>query len=273
MTGVQTCALPIFHDNSAVQDSCNKYLAMSELHPAFRAKLLSYKATALSFWVSERERKTGISAENTPYKQQYRMIDSLILSAAETYPSTKTENYCLAYDFFKERNPDDYTNYLDSIIHYGYKPQMHALTMNLDFYSGLNNWAGVEICGLFYDRFSRVGQKQNRKKIKPDVYCPYSCSVLSFGFRQNLFRQNEWAVNFSPVSGSWMWVNARPFNLVYYAGIPGGAIAYSPEIGIHIWNVMVNYAFNLYIGEPHPEAEGRMINIKLQIPVKKFRSN
>jgi hypothetical protein len=103
---------------------------------------------------------------------------------------------------------------------------LHAITLNADFYSGKNNWAGVEVGGIFYDRFSRVGQKVNGKKVNPDIYYPYSCSILCLGFRQNLSQPNSWAVNFSPVSGSWMWVNLRPFNLVYYSKASSGLIAY-----------------------------------------------
>lgn len=255
-------------DNFAVRDSCDKYLQREPLTPSFRSKLIGYKALAISFWTEEKERVLKRENSAPLFMKEYRQIDSLFLLAAETYPRNKTEYYCLGYEFFKERDPDEFTNYRDSIIRYGFKPPLRGLALNIDFLSGQNAWLGVEAGGFFYDRYSRVGQKINGKKVNPDVYFPYSCDVLTFGFRKILNNKNMWGINFSPVSGSWMWLNIRPFNVVYYSTPKGNSIAYNPEIGIRFWYFFLNLSHHFFVNESAPDISKNMFNFKMQIPLK-----
>ena len=256
-------------DNQRVKDSCDKYLSLKNLSPNFRSRLLGYKANAISFMIDEERRKSPNAIAN--YKKEFDEIDELFKEAATTYPLRKTEYYCAAYEFFKDKENDDYGFYLDSIIKYGYKPEMKAIGITADFYAGKRQWIGSEIGLFYYDQFCRVGQKIKGKKIEPDNYYPYSCNVLHVGLRKSL-NDNAWCLNFSPLSGSYLWVNIRPFNLCYYFTPAGNTLCYSPEAGIHVWFFYFNYCKSFSLNEDLNGIEGDLFNIKLQIPVKKFKN-
>jgi hypothetical protein len=256
-------------DNQRIIDSCDKYLKSENLSNNFKSRIYSYKAMAISFMIDEEIAEDPKTKRN--FFRKFSDIDELFKEAATLYPLRKTEYYCFAYEFFKNKDSDFYDLYKDSIIKYGYKPPIKSLVLNIDAYSGNKNWMGIETGVLFYDRFCRVGQKINRKKYNPDTYFPYSCSVLQFGFRKSL-TDNSWAVNFSPVSGSYYWLNIRPINVCYYVTPSGNSICYSPEVGIHFWFIYVNYCKTFAFKENQKNIEGSLLNFKVQIPIIKLKN-
>jgi hypothetical protein len=255
------------NDFQRILDTCGKYLAIPNTTAYFQSKLYGYEANAKSFWVADRQRK--FKEGDDVYKAVFREIDSLFTLASETYPPTRTEYFCSANDFFNERDEKFSEKYRDSITAYGFKPEIEAISLSPDFYYGKHAWAGIEFSRFFYDRFCKVGVKVNGKKQKPDVYYPYSCDVLTFGFRKSL-NDRSYAFNFSPVSGSWNWINFRPFNFVYYITTDGNFLSYCPEFGVHLGFLFLNYSLNIPVNKSFEHFENGMFNLKLQIPVYKF---
>ena len=256
-------------DNQKVRDSCEKYLALNGISNEFRSKLSGYKAMALGFLIDEEIKRKP--ASNKSYAREYDQIDDLYKDAVIFSPDRKTEYFCLAYEFFKNKGSDFHLTYLDSMIKYGYKVPIKSLVFNIDFYSGKRNWVGAEAGFLFYDQFCRVAQRVNGKKIKPDTYYPYSCSILHVGLRKSV-SDRSWALSFSPVSGSYFWFNIRPLNLCYYFTPKGNTFCYSPEIGLHVWFLYVSYCKSFTFKENVNDFGGNLLNVKLQIPLFRVKN-
>jgi hypothetical protein len=256
-------------DNQRVKDSCNKYLSFYGLTNNFKSRLLSYKANAIGFMIEEEQRKN--SKINKEYKKELQELDELFQEAASIYPARKTEYHCAAYEFLKKNDNVLYQFHLDTMVKYGYKAPIKGINLTADYYSGKNNWIGGEIGLFFYDQFCRVGQKTNGRKINPDTYYPYSCSVLQMGFKKSM-NDDSWCVNFSPVSGSYLWVNVRPLNLCYYSTSKGKTLSYSPEIGLHFWFIYINYCKTFTLVEELRDIEGDQLNIKLQVPIIRLKN-
>lgn len=251
-------------------DSCDKYLKVKKTTPWFRSKMYGFKATAKGFWIAEKQHHHTKAEESMyNYPALYKEVDSLFMLAALTYPPTKTNYFCSANDFFSGRDDYDNNRYLDSIIDYGYKPELHKISLNPEFLYGNQSYIGLEFSVFYYDRFCKVGQKINGKKRNVDVFYPYSCDLLSFGVRKSITNEN-WGMSVSPISGSWNWINVRPFNFTYFAARDKQVFAYCPEFGLHIGYFFFNYGYNMTFNKDYQDVETHLFSAKAQIPIFNF---
>ena len=250
-----------------MDDTCTKYLSNVSVSDRVKSELLAHKALSLGYWLDE-HKSEHIDTE-FDYTIRFNEMDSLFVAAANVYPPLRITHYCDAFSYFENKDEHDNSKFRDTLVKYGLKPSINALGFNLDYFTGKRQYVGGEFTVFLRQEFCKVGRKVGRKKVDPNYFFPYSCSVFNIGYRRSI-SDNAWGLNISPISMSLYWVNFRPFNFVYFNTQEGNMFAWCPEAGIHWWVFYFNYSYPIAFKKSLRSIEQGQFNCKIQIPLSKF---
>ena len=251
-----------------MEDTCDKFLnGPFQISNCVKSELLSHKAVSIGYWIDEHKK------ENEEVKFDYSVklteIDSLYIESGNIYPDLRLTHYCDAYEYFENKEEEFCKRYRDTLKKYGLRPSWSSIGINLDYFSGSHQYFGVEFSIFLRQEFCKVGTKTHGKINNPDYFFPYSCNIFNIGFRKGIM-DASWAINLSPISMSYSWINIRPINFAYFALPQKNFFSWLPEAGIHWWNFYFNYAYPIVFNKSNRNLEKPYFNVKLQIPIRKF---